>query len=178
MAAAKCLASCPFRCFYVCRADGRNASLEVMRSQWHRRKRPRTSSPRIKSAGVIKVSTDPAYPAAVLLNEDTNELEGFDIDVARRSASDWAWTSSSRRPASTPSWPARSTWDMSVGSVTITASARRGPGLHPVYYYTPAQMAVMEAVTSSHRGPGRRDRLRRRVVRRTSSGWKGRSSSR
>ena len=32
---------------------------------------------RIKSAGVIKVSTDPAYPPQSFLNEDTNELRGL-----------------------------------------------------------------------------------------------------
>jgi ABC-type amino acid transport substrate-binding protein len=32
--------------------------------------------------GVLTVSTDPAYPPASSLNEQTGEYEGFDIDVA------------------------------------------------------------------------------------------------
>ena len=33
-------------------------------------------------AGVVKVSTDPAYPPQSSLNPETGEYEGFDIDVA------------------------------------------------------------------------------------------------
>ena len=37
---------------------------------------------RIQEEGVIRVSTDPAYPPQSSLNEETDEYEGFDIDVA------------------------------------------------------------------------------------------------
>ena len=36
--------------------------------------------------GSIMVSTDPAYPPQSKLNKDTNEYEGFDIDVAKEIA--------------------------------------------------------------------------------------------
>ncbi|MDH4102470.1 MAG: transporter substrate-binding domain-containing protein, partial [Thermoleophilia bacterium] len=36
----------------------------------------------IEEKGVLTVSTDPAYPPQSELNEDTNQYEGFDIDVA------------------------------------------------------------------------------------------------
>src|SRR5687768_5416927 len=38
---------------------------------------------RVCEAGVLVVSTDPAYPPQSFLNEETGEYEGFDIDVAR-----------------------------------------------------------------------------------------------
>ena len=45
--------------------------------------------------GVLTVSTDPAYPPASSLNEQTGEYEGFDIDVATEIANrlgvDVAW---------------------------------------------------------------------------------------
>src|ERR687898_1874102 len=37
---------------------------------------------RVQEEGVIRVSTDPAYPPQSKLNEETGQFEGFDIDVA------------------------------------------------------------------------------------------------
>ena len=101
---------------------------------------------RIKSAGVIKVSTDPAYPPQSFLNEDTNELEGFDIDVAKEIAErlgvDVQFETPSFDAVVAGAWSNR--WDMSVGSVTITPAREEVLDFTQSYYYTPAQMAVIE----------------------------------
>src|SRR3990170_1513889 len=70
---------------------------------------------RICSEGVIRVSTDPAYPPQSSLNEETGEYEGFDIDVANEIANrlgvevDWQTSrrngprcSTSHRPTTSP----------------------------------------------------------------------------
>ena len=101
---------------------------------------------RIKSAGVIKVSTDPAYPPQSFLNEDTNELEGFDIDVAKeigeRLGVDVQFETPSFDAVVAGAWSNR--WDMSVGSVTITPEREEILDFTQSYYYTPAQMTAME----------------------------------
>jgi polar amino acid transport system substrate-binding protein len=101
---------------------------------------------RIKSAGVIKISTDPAYPPQSFLNEETNELEGFDIDVAKEIAErlgvDPQFETPSFDAVVAGAWSNR--WDMSVGSVTITPAREEVLDFTQSYYYTPAQMAVME----------------------------------
>src|SRR5262245_33081343 len=101
---------------------------------------------RIKSAGVIKVSTDPAYPPQSFLNEDTNELEGFDIDVAKeigkRLGVDVQFETPSFDAVVAGGWSNR--WDMSVGSVTITPEREDILDFTQSYYYTPASVAVME----------------------------------
>ncbi len=97
---------------------------------------------RILEAGVIRMSTDPAYPPqSELVN---GEIVGFDIDVGREIATrlgveltletpDWALVSAG-------SWSDR--WDFSVGSMTITSTRQDVLDFTQPYYYTPAQMAV------------------------------------
>jgi len=102
---------------------------------------------RIKDAGVIRMSTDPAYPPQ---SEWVNgEIVGFDIDVGREIATrlgvdlaletpDWALITAG-------SWGDR--WDFSVGSMTITSAREEVLDFTQPYYYTPAQMAA-----STHSG--------------------------
>jgi polar amino acid transport system substrate-binding protein len=77
---------------------------------------------RICEAGVIRVSTDPEYPPQSFLDEETNELDGFDIDVAKEIAERLGVEVQFETPAFDAvvagSWADR--WDMSVGSVTVT----------------------------------------------------------
>ena len=104
---------------------------------------------RIQEEGVIRVSTDPAYPPQSKLNEETGEFEGFDIDVATEIASrlgvEVEWE--------TPTWNAivsggwRDRWDMSVGSMTVTEERAEVLYFTPAYYYTPASAAVHEDAT-------------------------------
>lgn len=99
---------------------------------------------RICEKGVIRVSTDPAYPPQSVLNEETNEFEGFDIDVATAIADRLGVTVEWK----TPEWTAITSggwsdrWDMSVGSMTVTPERAEVLDFTPAYYYTPASVAV------------------------------------
>ena len=99
---------------------------------------------KIQSEGVIRVSTDPAYPPASSLNEETGEYEGFDIDVATEIATrlgvDIAWETPSWDLITAGHWNDR--WDMSVGSMTVTPERAEVLDFTPAYYYTPASVAV------------------------------------
>jgi polar amino acid transport system substrate-binding protein len=97
---------------------------------------------RIQAAGVIRMSTDPAYPPQSALVD--GEIVGFDVDVGREIATrlgvelaletpDWALVSAG-------SWSDR--WDFSVGSMTITSSREEVLDFTQPYYYTPAQMTA------------------------------------
>jgi polar amino acid transport system substrate-binding protein len=99
---------------------------------------------RILDAGVIRVSTDPEYPPQSFLNADTEEFEGFDIDVATEIATRLGVDIEFETPAweaiTAGSWSDR--WDLSVGSMTITEDRKAVVDFTQPYYYTPAQMAT------------------------------------
>ncbi len=99
---------------------------------------------RICDEGVIRVSTDPAYPPQSFLNEETGEYEGFDIDVATEIANrlgvEVAWEAPSWDLIIAGNWNDR--WDMSVGSMTVTPERAEVLWFTPAYYYTPASVAV------------------------------------
>jgi polar amino acid transport system substrate-binding protein len=105
---------------------------------------------KIQADGVIRVSTDPAYPPQSYLNEDTGEYEGFDIDVATEIANrlgvDISWEAPSWDLIIAGSWNDR--WDMSVGSMTVTPERAQVLDFTPAYYYTPAVVAVHQDNTS------------------------------
>ncbi len=97
---------------------------------------------RIQDAGVMRMSTDPAYPPQSELVD--GEIVGFDIDVGREIATrlgvelaletpDWALITAG-------SWGNR--WDFSVGSMTITSKRQEILDFTQPYYFTPAQMAA------------------------------------
>lgn len=98
----------------------------------------------IEDKGVLTVSTDPAYPPQSELNEETNQYEGFDIDVATEVAErlgvDIAWEAPAWETIISGNWNGR--WDMSVGSMTITPERAQVVTFTPPYYYTPASYAV------------------------------------
>lgn len=102
---------------------------------------------RICEAGVIKVSTDPEYPPQSFLDEETNELDGFDIDVAKEIAERLGVEVQFETPAFEAvvagAWSER--WDMSVGSVTITPEREEVLDFTQPYYFTPAQMSALSS---------------------------------
>lgn len=104
----------------------------------------------IEEKGVLTVSTDPAYPPQSELNEDTNQYEGFDIDVAteiaERMGVEVAWEAPAWETIISGSWNGR--WDISVGSMTITPERAEVLHFTPPYYFTPAAFAVHEDNTS------------------------------
>ncbi len=104
----------------------------------------------IEEKGVLTVSTDPAYPPQSELNKETNEYEGFDIDVAteiaERMGVDVAWQAPAWETIISGNWAGR--WDVSVGSMTITPERAEVLNFTPPYYYTPAAIAVHEDNTT------------------------------
>lgn len=98
----------------------------------------------------IRVSTDPAYPPQSSLNEQTEEYEGFDIDVATEIAErlgvEVAWEAPSWDLITAGSWNGR--WDMSVGSMTPTNDRQEVLDFTGPYYFTPAVVVVHEDNTS------------------------------
>jgi polar amino acid transport system substrate-binding protein len=100
--------------------------------------------------GEIKVSTDPAYPPASSLNEETGEYEGFDIDtateIANRLGVEIGWETPSWDLITAGNWNGR--WDMSVGSMTPTTPRQEVLYFTDPYYYTPAVVVVHADNTS------------------------------
>jgi ABC-type amino acid transport substrate-binding protein len=96
-------------------------------------------------AGVIVVSTDPAYPPQSFLN-DAGEYEGFDIDVAmeiaQRLGVEVEFTDPTFDAVVAGNWSDR--WDMSVGSITVTEERTEVLDFTQPYYFTPAQMAAFD----------------------------------
>jgi polar amino acid transport system substrate-binding protein len=100
----------------------------------------------ICEAGVIKVATDPAYPPQSELLPD-GTFQGFDIDTANALGQRLGVTVEFETPnfdeVVAGDWGGR--FDISVGSVTITAPRVDLLNFTDPYYYTPAQMGATEA---------------------------------
>ena len=98
----------------------------------------------ILETGVLRVSTDPAYPPQSSYDEATGEWQGFDIDVANEIAKRMGVTTEWE----TPSWDVitagnwNDRWDVSVGSMSITDERAKVLDFTEPYYYTPAGVAV------------------------------------
>lgn len=101
---------------------------------------------KIQKDGVIRVSTDPAYPPQSELNPETGEYEGFDIDVAEEIAKRLGVTVDWQEPSwdvlTAGHWNDR--WDMSVGSMTPFPDRAEVMYFTEPYYYVPA-VAVVHA---------------------------------
>jgi polar amino acid transport system substrate-binding protein len=97
----------------------------------------------VQDTGVLRVSTDPAYPPQSSLTE-TGEWEGFDIDVATEIANrlglEVQWETPSWDIITAGNWAGR--WDLSVGSMTVTPERAEVLNFSEPYYYTPAAVAV------------------------------------
>ena len=98
---------------------------------------------RVMETGTLKMSSDPAYPPQSFLN-DNNEMDGFDVDVGREIAKRMGVDLEIITPAweviTAGNWGGR--WDVSVGSMTPTATRAEVLDFPVVYYYTPASFAV------------------------------------
>jgi polar amino acid transport system substrate-binding protein len=97
----------------------------------------------VKERGTLIASTDPGYPPQSA-RTPTGGLEGFDIDVTneigKRLGVDVKYVTPSFSAITSGNWSGR--WDLSVGSVTITPERQKVLHFTPVYYYTPASVAV------------------------------------
>jgi polar amino acid transport system substrate-binding protein len=101
---------------------------------------------KVLKAGKLTVSTDPNYaPQSEQLPDGS--YQGFDIDVAseiaKRLGVRVAFVTPKWEIITAGSWSGR--WDISVGSMTITADRQKILDFSPPYYYTPAQMAASKA---------------------------------
>ena len=98
---------------------------------------------RIESSGVLKVSTDPAYPPQSFQKPD-GSFDGFDIEVAKeiakRMGAKVEWVTPAWEIITAGRWGGR--WDISVGSMTPTAQRAKVLDFPAVYYYTPASFYV------------------------------------
>lgn len=99
-----------------------------------------------KSAGTIRVATDPAYPPQSELLPD-GTYEGFDIDVAneigKRLGVDVEFITPDFAEVVAGNWADR--FDISVGSVTITEERQGVLDFTRPYYFTPAQVGATAA---------------------------------
>jgi polar amino acid transport system substrate-binding protein len=103
----------------------------------------------VKDRGVLRVSTDPAYPPQSFQTQ-SGEFKGFDIDVAEEIAKRMGvkveWQTPSWDVITAGNWSGR--WDLSVGSMTVTPARKEVLYFTPAYYYTPAAAAVHEENTT------------------------------
>ncbi len=97
----------------------------------------------IKLDNEILVATDASWPPVSYIDDD-GVMQGFDVEVAREIAErlgvevrfvtpDWDVVTAGN-------WNTR--WDLSVGSMTPTASRAEVLNFPAIYYYTPAAFAV------------------------------------
>ena len=105
---------------------------------------------KICTDGVIRVSTDPAYPPASELNPETGDYEGFDIDTANEIAArlgvEVEWQTPDWEVLTAGSWNDR--WDMSVGSMTPTNDRQEVLNFTEPYAFVPAVIVVHEDNTT------------------------------
>lgn len=98
---------------------------------------------RIKSRGVIKVATDPAWPPYSWRNEK-GEWQGFDAAVAEEISKRMGV----KLEFVTPNWDVITSgdwngeWDLSVGSMSPTEDRAKRLVFPAVYYYAPTVLAV------------------------------------
>jgi polar amino acid transport system substrate-binding protein len=112
---------------------------------------PKTLLNQIWANKVLRISTDPAYPPQSSYDEATNTWKGFDIDVgteiAKRLGVSVQWVTPSWDVITGGHWNGR--WDLSVGSMTITAERAKVLDFSTPYYYTPAGLAVQKGSSIS-----------------------------
>jgi polar amino acid transport system substrate-binding protein len=98
---------------------------------------------RVVAAGTLKVATDANWAPQSFLNSN-NELDGFDVDVAKEIGKRIGVKVEFVTPGwdiiTAGNWVGR--WDMHVGSMTPTKKRAEIFDFPAVYYYTPAAVAV------------------------------------
>ncbi len=103
---------------------------------------------RVTSTGTMKVATNAGWPPQSYL-DDSNQLVGFDIDVANEVAKrlgvkvefdtpEWGVMTGGR-------WGGR--WDVAIGSITPTKPRSEVLDFAGIYYYTPYVFAINAAST-------------------------------
>jgi polar amino acid transport system substrate-binding protein len=110
---------------------------------------------KVCSSGTLRVATDPKYKPQSWYDVQTQQWNGFDVDVANEIASRLGVTTEIQAQKwaviTAGSWSDR--WDVSVGSMTDTVDREKLFYFTPAYYYTPAAMSVYTDNTTIT-GPG------------------------
>ncbi len=100
---------------------------------------------RVMSEGMLTVATDANWAPQSFLNDD-NEMDGFDVDVAKEIAKrmgvDVEFVTPDWSIITAGNWAGR--WDVSVGSMTPTTARAEVLSFPGVYYFTPTSFAVHE----------------------------------
>ena len=105
---------------------------------------------KILDSGTLRVATDSNWPPQSFVNNN-NEMDGFDVDVARQIAKRLGV----RIEFITPSWDLivagnwRERWDLHVGSMKPDSKIGQRLKFPAVYYYTPSVIAVHREANSS-----------------------------
>jgi len=100
---------------------------------------------RVMAEGMLTVATDANWAPQSFLN-DANEMDGFDVDVAKEIAKrmgvDIEFVTPDWSIITAGNWAGR--WDVSVGSMTPTTARAEVLSFPGVYYFTPTSFAVHE----------------------------------
>lgn len=98
---------------------------------------------RVLAAKTLKVATDASWAPQSFMN-DKNEMDGFDVDIAKEIGKHLGVSVEFVTPGwdiiTAGNWQGR--WDMHVGSMTPTKKRAEIFDFPAVYYYTPAAIAV------------------------------------
>lgn len=97
----------------------------------------------VMQKGVLTIANDANWAPQSFLNDD-NEMDGFDVDVAKEIAKRLGVKAEFVNPEwgviTAGNWAGR--WDISIGSMTPTKDRAKILEFPAVYYYTPAAVAV------------------------------------
>jgi len=98
----------------------------------------------IVDSGQILVANDPNYAPQSFIDETTNELVGFDVDVALGMAEILGLEPVWKHPDwnTIPAGLQAGLYDVSIGSMTITPERQKNMDFTDPYYYTSGQIFV------------------------------------
>jgi polar amino acid transport system substrate-binding protein len=107
-------------------------------------KAPSGVAKEIVDRGTVLVSTDANYAPQSSVNQDTGELEGFDIDTALAMGKALGLEVEFKKVQWETVIPGLQTgkWDVSIGSMTITPEREKTVDFTEPYYYTSGQVFV------------------------------------
>ncbi len=103
----------------------------------------------IVDRGTVIVANDPNYAPQSSIDEATGELVGFDVDVALKMGEILGLTVEFENPAweTIPADLNQGRFDVSIGSMTITAERDKTIDFTEPYYFTSGQVFVKEGGT-------------------------------
>lgn len=103
----------------------------------------------IVDKGIVVVANDANYAPQSSIDEATNELVGFDVDVAKKMGEILGLEVQFENPAweTIPAALNQGRYDVSIGSMTITEERDKTIDFTQPYYYTSGQVFVKEGGT-------------------------------